>query len=180
MARSSEIQNAGPVARLTPATAAAIAIFNSASPRLGAPSNAAILQSPGTGRLRSRLFEVQLSGVIYAAAATTAQISVQLGTDTNPANNTTLAQSTAVAVAAGVAIPFSSRIELIYDSVQGFLAGSQTHLIGGTLVPKAVILSNPTGLSDANEPVFSLVAGLTLSAVNASTYAILDTFAIEA
>ena len=178
--RSSEIQNVGPVAQLALTTTAAT-VFQALNPHLSAPSLAAILGVPGTGRLPRRQFIVQLSGIINnAGAAANGTIALAVGTDTNTANDTIIAPTGALAIPAATAVPFWLAARLVYTSVSGVLYGNFDGQIGNVLVSKAGILANPGGLNDANEPVFNMVALATLSVANALSYAILDTFAIEA
>lgn len=179
MSRSLQIADAGIIAQLALATATP-AVFQAQTPKLAAPSLAAILPVPGTSRLEQKAFIVRAEGIISnAAAASTATIQILTGTDTIIANDAVLATTGAAAIAANATVGYMLEAVLFFDSVSGNLTGYFQGFIGATLVARTAITNPLTGLSGVNEPVFNLVCSAAVASANAANYAKLTTFALE-
>jgi hypothetical protein len=179
MGRSSEIQNVIGIAPLTP-VGTAFNIFRLLHPLPTAPSPAAILPVPGTGRLNRRLFRVALSGFVKPAVDCSVSFSLWSGTDTVIGNNVEIGEiGGAVTAAAGA--NFAVFFDLIYSTDVGVLSGAKSAIVGGVVNAwSSIYYPSVTGLVDSNEPVMNLVAGASFSVANAAHVAVLDTFAIEA
>ena len=181
MARSSQIQDAGAIARL-PLLTSSPTVFQALNPKLAAPSAAAILAVPGTLRLEQRVFSVRASGIAFngGGAASTVNIQLAFGTDTNPANDTVFASTGALPVPATGAVGFEIEAELLFDSISGTTAGTFGGFVGTANVARTGLSATISGLNGNNEPVFNMVAIATIATANPANYALLNTFAIEA
>ncbi len=140
---------------------------------------AAALNVPGTRRLEGRKFSVRASGVVTTSgAAVTVQPFLAAGTSVTAANDTVLAAPAPVTVA-GTSCPWTIEAQLLFDSTSGKLNGQFTSLINNSVGAPAAIATVLTGLSGNNEPVFSLVAGVTFSTASAGNIATLTEFVLE-
>lgn len=128
-----------------------------------------VVQIPPGSILEKQRWSGVASGYLTAAAALSATLKLYSGTSATPGNNSLLATSGAVAIAAAGSSPFIIKIaDAIYDSVSGKLAGVASFIVNGTFVAAAALSTTVTGINNNNSPVLSLCLSATFSVANAA------------
>lgn len=139
-----------------------------------------VVSIPSGGVLEQQEWSGSASGFTTIGAAMNLTAKLFSGTSATPGNNTLLATSGAVVIAAASSFPFLISIEkAIYDSVSGKLNGVVEMLVGGTLIARGLFSNVITGINNNNNPVLNLCLSFTFSVANAANKVNVQTFEID-
>ena len=166
---------AAPAAGILNAPSSAAQVFA----QLLATNLAAAIAVPGTKRLEGRKFNIRATGVCTTSgAAVTVQPFLAAGSSLTQAQNTVIAQTAATTVAQ-TSCPWTIEAALTFDSISGKLTGQFTSNVNNQVGALTALPTVITGLNGSNDPVFSVVCGLTFSTASAQNTATLTEFVLE-
>jgi hypothetical protein len=123
---------------------------------------------PNQPSLEQTAFDIIATGYLKTTASGSVTLKLYSGTSLTVGNDTQLATSGAVTQNTATA-PFEFHIHGVYDSVSGKLGGWFEGFINNTLIARAALSNVLTGLSNATNPVMSLLLSLTSSGATAGT-----------
>lgn len=182
--------NSAPAAASASGTAAGSIVFA----RKSNSAVACILTVPGSGKLEGQPFNVRAAGQVSATGTSpTAAVILQSGTSLTLTSNTNLLAGAANTVATTTTVPFLLDVELVGTTGAGTLSGNGMVQVGAS-APALINLSTPLsgliftpaqnggpdGITTPNEPVLSLVIGITFGGTLSAFSAVLDQFVLEA